>query len=990
MTERPAFRESDGGVSFLGGNFLRRFSIVTRVAVRGALALLLLVIAPCGIARADGIDDFNNSWAGQALISQRLLDLDAPLAENNIVGSHNSFNSAAYTTATSYLDPNQIDSIFNQLRMGARAVEFDVHWTAKTEGPFDFPDRLLLCHGTAGHVGCSFDDRYFAEGLDEISAWLGTASSIDQVLILHIEDHMDGQHGEAFNQVNARFGNKVYASGGCSNIPSNVSKADVLAAGKNVVIWNEGGCSGDANWNGMVFTGLGGLSRVWEDSTVIGGIGGAGASISDVDLINYFATGTNIVDLDQLHQNDNRLPAAVWTWEVNEPNNFGGIEHCAIQNGNGRWNDDDCSLQSVFACENTNTGSWAVSAMSDSWGVGSFACASLGAEYQFSVPTNSQDNQALKLAKENAGQSFVWMNHDDRDVEGMWGTSSTADAFYDAGALTLLAGQSVRGINRLLKMEGDCNLVVYSVEDVGGVQIVGGDLWNSGTANAGSGCYTEFQSDGNLVVYDGGGAPLWFSSTSGSELRLQEDGNVVIYSGGGGALWQTFTNYPSDYVLTAGQIIASAGQILHSENRKLEMRGDCNLVVYSFVNGVTGGVLWQSNTAGAGGGCYAELQGDGNFVLKDSGGQALWSSGTSGTSGAELRLQSDGNLAVYNGAGEPLWNANSNPPIESTFFAGQFLLSAGQFVYTENRRLEMRADCNVALHSYDNAAMGALLWHTDTANAGTGCYVDFQADGNFVVYNGAGQPLWASGTSGTSGGELRLQEDGNLVIYNGVGQPLWNANSNIPDESIQSAGLLSLSAGQFIQIGYRRLEMQSDCNLVVSSVVNGLVVDSLWHSDTINAGTGCRVDFQADGNLVVLDEFNQALWASGTSGTVGAELRLQDDGNMVIYNGAGQPLWGASTQGIFVGGSVCGDLTCEGAETCGTCAIDCGTCGGPVCGDLTCNGTETCSTCQGDCEVCAGVPVPALPWSGVVLLVLALPASGVVLQRLHAARQARS
>ena len=73
-----------------------------------------------------------------------------------------------------------------------------------------------------------------------------------QVLLLHIEDHMDGQHGEAFNQVNARFGNRVYTSGGCGDIPGNLTKQDVLNLGRNVVIWNDGGCSGDGNWNGMV------------------------------------------------------------------------------------------------------------------------------------------------------------------------------------------------------------------------------------------------------------------------------------------------------------------------------------------------------------------------------------------------------------------------------------------------------------------------------------------------------------------------------------------------------------------------------------------------------------------------------------------------------------------------------------------------------------------------------------------------------------------
>lgn len=953
--------------------------------MRNGFAFVLasaLVIS--GYARADEIDDFNNGWTGRSLIAQRLLDLDAPIADNNIIGSHNSFNSGVYATATSYLDPNQVDSIYNQLRMGARAVEMDVHWTPKAEGLLSFPDRLLLCHGTASHLGCSLDDRYFAESLDEVAVWLNSADSTNQVLILHIEDHMDGQYGEAYSQVTSRIGNWIYTSGGCGDISGGLTKADVLAAGKKVLIWNEGGCSGDANWDGMVFTGLGGIARVWEDSTVIGGNGGASTAINDADVIAYFAGGTNLVDLDQMNQNDSRFAAAVWSWDVNEPNNFGGNEDCAIQLSNGRWNDADCNSLSVFACEHAGNGSWTVTPNADGWGAGGLACANLGSDYLFSVPKNSQDNQALRGAKEAAGQSTVWMNRDDRFAEGVWTTSDTEDIFYSAGALRLSSGQSVSGKTRRLTMEPDCNLELDSLNGV----IVGGDVWNSGTANVGTNCYTDFQSDGNLVLYDGGGQPQWSSSTSGAELRLQADGNAVIYDGGGSALWQTFTNYPREYSLGAGVIVLTSGQILHSQNRKLELRIDCNLVLFSFENGVTGGALWQSNTSGAGTGCYADLQPDGNFVLYDGGGQAHWNSGTSGTSGAELRLQGDGNLAVYNGVGEPLWSTNTNLPLESTFFSGQFLLSPGQFVQTQNRRLEMQSDCNVVLHSFENAALGGTLWQSDTVNAGINCYVDFQADGNFVVYGGSAQALWASGTSGTSGGELRLQSDGNLVVYNGAGQPLWSSNSNIPSQLFFNAGQFTLFGGQFVQSSYRRLEMQDDCNLVMYNVTNGLPNDSLWHSDTAGAGVSCYVDFQADGNLVIYDGSNQLAWASGTSGTSGAQLFLQSDGNGVLYNGVGSALWQTSTQGLYVAGSSCGDLTCDGSETCSTCPGDCGVCV-PICGDLVCDASESCSTCPGDCGVCGsgGPAVPALSSPAVSILFVGLLSCAVLLARQNTIRR---
>ncbi|MDG2332908.1 MAG: hypothetical protein P8Q97_01665 [Myxococcota bacterium] len=799
------------------------------------LALLAGVVSQ---AWGDGIDDFNVSWTGRALSAQRLLDLDLPMSEISRIGTHNAFNSGVYSTATSYLDPNQVDSIYNQLRIGARAIELDVHWTPKAEGVFSFPNRLLLCHGTAGHFGCSTSDRYLAEGLDEINAWLNSSASQDQVLLLHLEDHMDGEHGEAYNQIASRFGNLVYPSGGCGDLPGSLTKADVLAAGKKVLIWNQGGCSGDANWNGMVFTGLGGLSRVWEDSTTIGGIGGAGASISASDVTSYFANGTNIVALDQFHQNDARLPAAIWSWEVNEPNDFGGSEDCASQVANGRWNDDACSLQNFFACQHRGNGSWAISALNDIWQGGVSACASLGSEYEFGRPSNSQENQALKQARESVGQSRVWLNHNDLAVEGDWHKGSVDDAIFFAGQLTLLGAESVAGISRFLELGADCNLKLFSIQN----GVVGGSLWSTDTQNQGINCRVEFQADGNFVLYEGGGQVLWTSGTSGTsgaQLRIQGDGNLVVYNGSNQALWQSYTNYPLEYHFAGEALALFAPQILHSQNRKMEMLEDCNLVLYSFENGETGGVVW----------------------------------------------------------------------------------------------------------------------HSDTAGQGPGCSANFQADGNFVVYSGSGSALWASGTSGTTGGILSLQEDGNLVVYNGAGQPLWSAGSNISGELIWNAGQFDLGAGQWAQSLNRKLIMQDDCNLVLLNVENAIVGGPLWNSGTAGLGSDCELRFQADGNLVVYDGLGQPRWASGTSGTSGAELRLQADGNMVVYNGAGEPLWATFTPGTYPNTWACGDFSCNGYETCSSCAADCGACSGGGGG---------------------GIAVPLLSEKGLALLLVVLAGAALL------------
>jgi hypothetical protein len=59
---------------------------------------------------------------------------------------------------------------------------------------------------------------------------------------------------------------------------------------------------------------------------------------------------------------------------------------------------------------------------------------------------------------------------------------------------------------------------------------------------------------------------------------------------------------------------------------------------------------------------------------------------------------------------------------------------------------------------------------------------------------------------------------------------------------------------------------------------------------------------QSDGNLVMYNEYDQAVWATGTVGHPGAFAVFQLDGNFVVYSAAGQPLWASGTVGVAVGG----------------------------------------------------------------------------------------
>ncbi|GGS62720.1 hypothetical protein AB0E75_22320 [Streptomyces griseoviridis] len=102
------------------------------------------------------------------------------------------------------------------------------------------------------------------------------------------------------------------------------------------------------------------------------------------------------------------------------------------------------------------------------------------------------------------------------------------------GTSVLEPGQSWSTNRIVLAFQGDGNLVLYDRQ--------GTPLWWSGTAGQG-GVKAVFQADGNLAVYAGDARTVWSSRTDGhdgSRLVLRADGNMVIEYGGT-VLWSTGT-----------------------------------------------------------------------------------------------------------------------------------------------------------------------------------------------------------------------------------------------------------------------------------------------------------------------------------------------------------------------------------------------------------------------------------------------------------------
>ena len=110
-------------------------------------------------------------------------------------------------------------------------------------------------------------------------------------------------------------------------------------------------------------------------------------------------------------------------------------------------------------------------------------------------------------------------------------------------------------------------------------------------------------------------------------------------------------------------------------------------------------------------------------------------------------------------------------------------------------------------------------------------------------------------------------------------------------DSIWPAGsvLSPLNVGWTSGNGRAILRLQEDRNLVLYK--DNKPVYQAPHA----RGRGHSAKMQSDGNFVLYDQHNVAVWASNTGGFPGAYLAVQDDGNMVVYHKNGHSLWATNT-----------------------------------------------------------------------------------------------
>jgi hypothetical protein len=403
--------------------------------------------------------DFEASWLARALALQRQLDLDVPLSQALLPHTHNSANSSAYPPSVTTFDANQVLTLTDQLRLGMRAIEIDVHWTPNPAGDPDQRYRAVVqCHGEpvateAGvvHAGCS-TDMPLVDLLAEVRAWLARPANADEVLLLYLENALDDDpaaHAAAVAAIEETLGDLVARpdpGAGCQDLPVARSKAELLEAGTRVLITGNCGPGAWVDWvfeRGAGWDESGGstfdcteartddpddpndiedfdgiLVRRYEDSTWLSAMAGSGSHVDADTITEMVRCGINLVGFDQLHPGDDRLPGLVWSWRVDEPA-LDATDSCAALGSDSRFFADACATPRPVACR-TTTGGWAVTADAVAWSAGEAACQTAG-HTGAGVPANGRDSGLLREAADQAGAPEVWLAYA-QDAADVWVT----------------------------------------------------------------------------------------------------------------------------------------------------------------------------------------------------------------------------------------------------------------------------------------------------------------------------------------------------------------------------------------------------------------------------------------------------------------------------------------------------------------------------------------------------------------------------------------
>jgi hypothetical protein len=278
------------------------------------------------------------------------------------------------------------------------------------------------------------------------------------------------------------------------------------------------------------------------------------------------------------------------------------------------------------------------------------------------------------------------------------------------------------------------------------------------------------QNDGNLVLYSPQNQVAFATGTSGTtagRLVVQGDGNLVLYGTTTASVFDDFdTGAPED--LLPGGVLLPGDQLGSDDGTTtLQMQTDGNLVLY-----IGGTAVFATGTTGPGN--AAVVQADGNVVLYDLTGRAVYAFGTGfgptdvstevlEVTAGEFRVLNVSDADVVSQFGSR-WSSDTLLP-DMVLLPGDRRTSAGGAVV-----VTLQPDGNFV--EYDRGVAGFRV----TAGAD---FAVMQPDGNFVLYrfndNDDAVPVFDTHSGRNPGSRLLVQSDANLVVYTPAGRAVYAA-----------------------------------------------------------------------------------------------------------------------------------------------------------------------------------------------------------------------
>lgn len=385
-----------------------------------------------------------SSWLHRAIAFQYRLQNPLPIGSEQWVGTHNSFNSPAAGLTVSHLDSNQQLTLSQQLDIDVRALELDTHWLPALNAA---GGRVVVCHGqnyAEANLGCTTEPP-LSRVLPEIDSWLVRHPA--QVILVYLDDNFGPAQAytATVNALDAGLRRpdghsliyhpqpSAIGSGNCAEMPRDVSRQQILAAGAQVMIvgncqhgwspdvygWGDHVESGntaaykpfptcDATYSRQVYGTK--FVRYYEDSTLVTALvsdttenwAAYEANMLTPDKVAAMTgCGVNLFGFDQILPFDGRLAADAWSWGINQPRLAAG--RCTVQVSDGRWATNACGAALPAACQ-TATG-WILSAPAtfpDAPG----ACTAAGGT--FGLPRTGYENSLVRAA---AGNRTVWLDY---------------------------------------------------------------------------------------------------------------------------------------------------------------------------------------------------------------------------------------------------------------------------------------------------------------------------------------------------------------------------------------------------------------------------------------------------------------------------------------------------------------------------------------------------------------------------------------------------